>query len=104
MSALPHRAGAAPVLFGMAIAAIAMPALAGTGAAAHRFSASGSLHAQHTANAASGNGYAAQARLGKAAAFPVSQDGRYTVGARLAAAPLACGSDLIFANGFEAPP
>lgn len=103
MNTLPRRLGAM-VMFGFSIAAVAAPVFALADGTGRRFAVSGSLQPQHATAVVFGRAFTAQTRLGKSAESSMLHDGRYAVGARLVATPLACASDLIFKNGFDVVP
>jgi len=86
----------------MFLALAAMPVAAAARPQTHRFSISGSL--QPTPALSEGAGYQSQSTLSRLPTEKVvQQNDRFVLSARLADTMLACGADLIFENGFEAP-
>jgi len=100
MATLSPAIRSGPIVALIALA-LAGPALARDANAPHHYSISGSL-TRATAPAPQGGSLQMQSRVSKPTAALIEQAGEgFVLSAKLAERPLGCGSDTIFANGFD---
>ena len=102
MAALSPAIRSGPVLAVVVALALATPAGARDAASAHHFSVYGSLTPAGVSAQGSGGALQMQSRVSKPTMSVVEQaGGNFVMNAKVAEQPLGCGSDTIFADGFD---